>query len=316
MLSPHRLRVFQAVVAAGSLQAAARNLHYSPATVSQHLAVLSRETGLQLFEKVGRGIRPTSAGLHLADQAGEALAGLSRLDRVVEDLRSHRSKHLAIACFSSVAKEWIPALVGRLRQVEPELTTEISLNEPHSGQGRRPADVDIRNESLDEPAALLEGYYRHELCVEDFAAAIPAGHQLAAEETIGLQQLQGESWVDHDIYESPAGRIVRSACQAAGFSPQFSARLDDHHATLRCVAAGLGVSVLPYLALRDLPEGVTVRPLHRPRVQRRIVAHVRQSERQEPLVAASLQFLREQADQLTTDQHRRPMGSDGEAGAD
>lgn len=306
MLNPQRLRVFQAVVAAGSLQAAARNLHYSPATVSQHLTALSRETGLQLFEKNGRGIRPTAAGLHLAEHTGEALAGLSRLDRVVDDLQSRRNKHLAIACFSSAAKEWIPVLVSRVRQLEPDLTTEVSLNEPHGGQGRRPADVEICNESLDEPAAWFEGYRRYELCVEDFAAAIPADHPLAAEQSISMQQLHGESWVDHDIYDSPTGRIIRSACQAAGFAPQFSARLDDHHAALSLVAAGLGVTVLPHLALRDLPPGVAVKPLHRPRVRRRIVAHIRQSQSMEPLVAASLDCLRQQAQQLMADHQTQP----------
>jgi DNA-binding transcriptional LysR family regulator len=310
VLNPQRLRVFQAVVAAGSLQAAARNLNYSPATVSQHITALGKETGLQLFERDGRGIRPTAAGLRLAEQADEALAGLNRLDRVVDDLRSHRSRHLAIACFSSVAKEWIPLVVLRARQLEPKLTAEISLNEPHGGQGRRPADVDVRNESLDEPAAALEGYERHELCVEDFAVAVPADHPLVAVHSVSMQQLEHEHWVDHDIYESPTGRIIRSACQAAGFTPEFRARLDDHHAALSLVAAGLGVTVLPHLALRELPQGVAVKPLHRPRVQRRIVAHVRRSTSQEPLVEDALHCLSQQAEHLMTAQQQWAPTSD------
>lgn len=295
MLNPQRLRVLQAVIAAGSLQAAARNLHYSPATVSQHITALGKETGLRLFEKDGRGIRPTAAGLQLAEHAGRALDGLSRLDRVVDDLRSRRTKHLAIACFSSVAKEWVPQVVRRARQLEPELTVEISLNEPHAGQGRRPAHLDVRNERPDEPAEHLEGYQRHELCVEDFAAVLPQEHPLAGQETITMQQLQHEDWVDHDIYESPTGRIIRSACQAAGFSPQFTARLDDHHAALSLVSAGLGITVLPHLALMDLPSGVVVKSLSKPQVRRRIVAHLRRSESSDPLVAAALKTLQEQA---------------------
>lgn len=295
MLNPQRLRVFQAVIAAGSLQAAARNLHYSPATVSQHITALGKETGLQLFEKDGRGIRPTAAALQLAEETAEALAGLSRLDRVVEDLLSRRTKHLAIACFSSVAKEWIPQVVRRVRQLEPELTVEISLNEPHGGPGRRPADLDIRNEPLDELAEHFDGYERHELCVEDFAAVLPQDHRLAGEGGISMQQLQDEDWVDHDIYDSATGRIIRSACQAAGFSPQFTARLDDHHAALSLVSAGLGVTVLPHLALVDLPAGVVVKPLSKPQVQRRIVAHLRRHESSDPLVAASLKCLQNQA---------------------
>lgn len=300
MLSPQRLRVFQAVVAAGSLQAAARNLHYSPATVSQHLAALGRETGLQLFEKDGRGIRPTAAGLALAEQAGEALARLTRLDRTVEDLRNHRSRQLAIACFSSVAKEWVPEVVRRARALEPAATVEISLNEPYGGQGRRPADVEIRYESPDEPVENLDGYDHHELCVEDFAAVLPRNHPLTAEAELTVQQLESESWVDHDIYDSATGGLIRSACQAAGYTPQFSARLDDHHAALSLVSADLGITVLPHLALLDLPEGVVVRPLHSPHVRRRIVAHIRRSNSSDPLVIGALGCLREQAAQLTS----------------
>lgn len=313
MLNPQRLRVFQAVVAAGSLQAAARNLHYSPATVSQHITALSRETGLQLFEKDGRGRRPTAAGVHLAEQATAALSGLSRLDQVVDDLRSQRSKHLVIACFSSVAQEWIPEVVRRARESEPELTVEISLNEPHGGQGRRPAGIDVRNESMEEPAAPLEDCIRHELCVEDFAVVIPSDHPLISERSVSMRQLQKENWVDHDIYESPTGRIIRSAALAAGFTPQFSARLDDHHAALRIVSAGLGIAVLPRLALRDLPPGVVARPLRRPRVQRRIVAHVRHSASLDPIVAGSLICLRQQAQLLIADQpSNRDDGSTGD----
>lgn len=295
MLNPRRLRVLQAVLAAGSIQAAARNLHYSPATVSQHISALSRETGLQLFEKDGRGIRPTAACTHLAEQATEALSGLNRLDRLVDDLRNLRNRHLAISCFSSVAKEWIPQVVRQVRQLEPELTVEISLNEPYGGQGRRPAHLDIRYESPDEEAEHFEGYNRHELCVEDFAAVLPQEHALARDKGISMQQLQNENWVDHDIYESATGRIIRSGCQAAGFSPQFTARLDDHPAALSLVSAGLGITVLPHLALQDLPDGVVVKPLSKPQVQRRIVAHLRRSKAADPLVLASLRCLQDQA---------------------
>lgn len=301
MLNPQRLRVFQAVIAAGSLQAAARNLHYSPATVSQHLSALSKETSLKLFEKDGRGVRPTAAALQLADKAAEALAGFSRLDQVVDDLRNRRTTHLAIACFSSVAKEWIPQVVRRTREIESDLTVEISLNEPYGGHGRRPAHLDIRNESPEEQAEHFEGYERHELCVEDFAAVLPQDHTLAGEETLSMQQLQHENWVDHDIYDSATGRIIQTGCQAAGFSPQFTARLDDHHAALSLISAGLGITVLPRLALVDLPAGVVVKPLSRPQVQRRIVAHLRRTEASDPLVTAALECLQEQASAFSCD---------------
>ncbi len=64
-----RLRVLRAVVATGSIRASAAALGYTPSAVSQQLAALQRETGLRLFERVGRGIEPTAAGRSLAVEA-------------------------------------------------------------------------------------------------------------------------------------------------------------------------------------------------------------------------------------------------------
>ncbi len=294
MITPQRLVVLRAVVAAGSIRAAAVNLNYSPATVSQHLQALARETGLVLFERHGRGILPTPAAHVLAETARGAIEELDRLDRTIVDLREGRAERLAIGCFSSAAQAWVPQMARALRELHPQLTLEISLNEPYDGGGRRTPDIDIRNESVNAPPLLLEGYHRHELAVEDFFAVLPRDHPLAAESAVALGELQHESWIDHDIYDSPTGQIIATACQAAGFMPRYSARLDDHHATLSLVAAGLGVTVLPRLALLDLPAALIARPLHHPAVQRRIVAHTRRNPRNHLVITAALTALREQ----------------------
>lgn len=308
MLNPQRLRVLQAVVAAGSMQAAARALHYSPATVSQHMAALSEETGLRLFTRDGRGLRPTAACTELVRHAEETLEALGRLDRVVEGLRHHRTDHLALSCFSSVAKEWIPSVIRALRAADPHVTVEVSLNEPRpSLSGRTPA-IDVRYESPDDPPVARDGYDRQELCVEDFAAALPTDHPLAERATVQIADLAQEDWVDYDLHVSPTGRIIRHACQAAGFTPQFTARLDDHAAALSLVSAGLGITVLPRLTLADIPSGVAVRRLTRdesgdyvPAARRRIVAYVHQRSALDPAVTLTMDCLRECATALSAD---------------
>ena len=69
MLDIRRLQVLAAVVDTGSVTAAATRLGYTPSSVSQQLSVLEREAGVPLFEKHGRGIRPTEAGVLLAEHA-------------------------------------------------------------------------------------------------------------------------------------------------------------------------------------------------------------------------------------------------------
>lgn len=296
MLQPQRLLVLQAVIASGSVNAAARNLHFAPATVSQHLQALSRETGLVLFVKSGRGITPTAAALQLADQGATVLADLARLDRTVADLREGRVEQLAIACFASAAQAWLPRVAQAIRQQHPGVALEISLNEPHDGRGRRPPDVDIRNEPVDGPATRLDGYLRQELMIEKFCVVLPPSHPLTQQGEIGMKELQDEPWIDHDIYDSPTGQIIGLACRAAGFVPRYAARLDDHHAALALVAAGLGITVLPQLALTGLPAGLAVRPLTRPTVRRRVVAHAHRHPERHRAISIALSELRACAD--------------------
>ncbi|GAB3845514.1 LysR family transcriptional regulator [Nesterenkonia populi] len=291
MLNPQRLRVLQAVIAAGSLQAAARSLHYSPATVSQHMAELARETGLKLFVRRGRGLEATPAALQLAEQAEDALAALDRLARSAEDMRRGHSQQLTLASFSSAAKEWLPHVVAAVRQDSPEVIVEISLNETPAGRAPRPADLDVRQESLEAPQEHIDGYLRYSLGVEEFDVALPAGHRLENVEKVAVHELSEELWIDHDIFDTPATRIIRSACRAAGFAPNVVARLDDHYAALSLVEAGVGVTVLTRLALQDAPPNVSIRPLHRPQVQRRVVAHVRQDRGSSRPVAVALETL-------------------------
>lgn len=302
MVNPHRLRVLQAVIAAGSVQAAARSLHYAPATVSQHLAALAQETGLRLFEKQGRGITPTAQAHKLAEGGNRVLTELTALDSLVEDLKRQHRSHISLAGFASVAQQWIPQVVQEVRRIEPEASIEVILNEPGmTSAGPVGTDIDVRHESLDEPPGHFEGYDRRALCVEDFAVVTALNHPLAgANEPVRMQQLQEYLWVDHDLHGSPAVQAIHAAARAAGFTPRFSARLDDHYAALSLVSAGLGIAVLPQLALISVPAPVHIRPLEHPRVQRRIAVHIRNNARSHPLVIAAMQMLEAQAAEINS----------------
>src|SRR5690606_34223371 len=140
------------------------------------------------------------AARHLADQATSLLAEFGRLERVGADRRGGQEQHLAIACFASAAEQWMPELVRAVRRLQPNLTVEISLNEPADGRGRRQPDLDIRTEPVDDIDVQLDGYQRHELTVEELVAVIPADHPLAENAALTLRSLQNEPWIDHDIY--------------------------------------------------------------------------------------------------------------------
>ena len=275
MLDPHRLRVFRSVVASGSVQAAAENLGLTSSAVSQHLSALQRETGLTLFHRAGRGIVPTEAALALDARTDEVMSRWGELDQVVTDLREGRSGRLSIGYFASAGAAWMPALVKRMTLDFPDLVLELVLTEAEArGSGTGPGpDIDLVIDPPDAP--VRAGYRRIELTTDPFVVIVPEGHALVGHGPVALPDLRRETWVSNDNPRSIGHRMVVAHCNAVGFRPRFTVQAQDHYTAIRFVEAGIGISVLPGLAARDLPASVVRVPLAPPAPVRHLAALVR-----------------------------------------
>ncbi|MGH3413718.1 MAG: LysR family transcriptional regulator [Marmoricola sp.] len=294
MLDTSRLRVFRAVVATGSVQSAAANLGYTPSAVSQQISALQRETGLRLFEKSGRGIRPTSAARVLADESDQLMGSLARLDGVVEDLRVGRSGTLSIACFASAAQAWVPSVARTLRTEFPDVLVMLNLNEVGGRPSQESPDIDVRTETIDAPTT-LPGYTRRELHEEGYVLLMRSDHPLVGRQRVVLTDFAAEPWIEEDLGTSTCGRIMRAAYRSAGFTPRCVARTEDHYTAASLVAAGVGVAAVPQLAVGLLPPQVRFRPLDEPAPRRRIVAFVRDGVEHTPAAARALALLEQEA---------------------
>src|SRR3954452_20089358 len=129
MLDVNRLRVIDAVARHGSVTAAARELHYSQPSVTHHLARLEAETGAQLMQRVGRGIRLTPAGLLLADRAAEIIG---RIEDDGAELSAHvglSTGRVRLAGYSSAIGSLVPRAVAALAARHPGM--EVSLTDTH-----------------------------------------------------------------------------------------------------------------------------------------------------------------------------------------
>src|ERR671938_1494051 len=129
MLDVTQLRVLDAVARHGSVTAAARELNYSQPSVSHHLGRLEAETGAQLLQRVGRGIRLTQAGRLLADRAAEIIG---RIDAADAELSAHvglTAGRVRLAGFASPIGSLVPGAVAALAGTHPGL--EISLIDAH-----------------------------------------------------------------------------------------------------------------------------------------------------------------------------------------
>lgn len=290
MLDINRLRVFRAVVASGTVQAAATNLGYSPSAVSQQIGALQRETGLALFEKSGRGITPTAAGRMLAVHSEEVMDSLGRLGGLVDDLRDGRTGTLSIGTFASAGEAWIPHVAKTIATEFPDVMLTLDLNE-HPMGSRSDFDIVLRTEGPAEAPTTAGGYRRRVLLEEPYVLLLPADHALAEEAVVSLGDLAGERWIDDEIEDTTCGRILRNACRAVGLNRRFVARASDHHAAIAFVAAGIGLAMVPRLALGILPAGVRAVRVVDPEPTRRIVVMVREAVEARAVVSRAVELL-------------------------
>lgn len=291
MLDVHRLRVFRAVVAAGSVHQAADNLGYTPSAVSQHLAALQRGTGLRLIERNGRGIEPTSTGRLLADEAASVLERLAALDTVVAGLREGRVGGLSVSYFASAGAAWIPPVVATLTREFPDLRIDLRLLEL-ADESQEPPDVEVFVQGA--PSGAVRGYDVHPLLDEPYVVVLPETHRLAGRDTVPLRDLADEPWVDNDFSRGPCRQVVLEACSSAGFIPAFRMETHDYPTAISFVSAGIGITVLPRLGIATmLPSGLVALPVVDPTPMRHVAVRVRESLRDHPAARRVLELLRE-----------------------
>jgi DNA-binding transcriptional LysR family regulator len=291
MLDPHRLRVLRAVVAAGSIRGAAHNLGYTPSAISQHLAGLQKDTGLALVDRAGRGIRPTEAGRALAAGSGAALERLAALDALVTDLREGRVGRFRLSYFASAGAALMPTVVAALTGEFPQLRLDLRLIE--MAESSFVPDVEVFVEHA--ASSPLDGYDVETLVDDPYVAVVPDGHARSRADAVRLVDLRDEVWVENDLVRGPCRQIVMDACAAQGFTPTFQIEAQDYPSAIAFVAAGVGITVVPRLAALVLPAGVRAVPVVDPAPQRRIQVRARRAVGANPVVARTLQLLREES---------------------
>lgn len=307
MIDVTRLRVLRAVVASGSIQAAATHLGYSPSAVSQQMTALQRETGLVLLERSGRGVVVTAAGRELAGAAESVLASLSDVETRVRDLVTGRTSSLSMAFFDSVGSAWMPTVVRRLLDDFPNLRLELALRETSPNA---PDDwVDLQLVVEDRGYVPPVGLVAHHLIDEPYLAVVSTTHPFAAEAEIELARLADENWIDHDPADGWCHRTLFRACAAAGFVPTSHVQVGDHYTAIAFAAAGVGVTIVPRLCTVGMPSDVVAIPVVRPTPRRSITLVVRESVQHSEPVRRAIRHIVAQA--RTGRSRSRPTAYDG-----
>jgi DNA-binding transcriptional LysR family regulator len=263
MLDVRRMRVLREVAARGSFSAAAESLAYTQSAVSQQIAALEREAGTKLVDRSARGVRLTDAGRVLVEHADAILARLADAEAELEAIAGLRGGRLRLASFPSAGATIMPEAIARFRERHPavELTLEPAEPEP-SIVKLRAGEVDV---VLDITPGFRppggDGIERLHLLDDPMYVALPAGHALARKRTLKLGELADESWILGTTGSCPDVSIFLRSCQLAGFEPRVTFNSDDYFAIQGFVAAGMGASFIPDLALISVRDDIVVRSL-------------------------------------------------------
>lgn len=296
MLDPRRLRVLQAVAREGSLSAAARALDYTQPAISHQIARLEDELGTPLLLRTGRGVRLTEAGEALVVHADAVLARLATAQDEIAAIAGLRAGRVRLASFPSASATLVPAAASAVKAAHPGITVSLVEAEPPEALAMlRAGDVDLAVAfEYDGPDSTRESDLTRIPLAEDelfvvLAEAPPGGGPMA------MATLREETWIAG--CERCRRELVDLAA-AAGFEPRIAFATDDYVTVQALVAAGLGVALLPSLALRAARRSdVTVLPLAAP-ARRRISAFTAGGPRRPPALAAMIDALRSVADTL------------------
>lgn len=296
MLSPSRLRVLREVAYRGSFSAAAQSLSYTQSAVSQQIAALEAQAGMPLLERHARGVSLTAAGQTLVRHAEGILADLEAAEEALAAVAGLRGGRLRMASFPTAGATLMPLAIATFRASYPEVELTLAEGEPEQIAPRlRSGELDIALLfDFAGEMAPQQGIRHVELLEDPMYLVLPAHHRLARRASLRLEDLREEAFIQTSS-SSPCARHVVRCCHVAGFEPSVTFESDDYQTVQGLVAAGVGVALIPELALSVVREGTVVRALAPRPPLRRVIAAVPSGARLAPAAPAMLGVLEESA---------------------
>jgi DNA-binding transcriptional LysR family regulator len=299
VLDLRRLRIYAAVAEGGSFTAAASALFLSQSAISQQMAILEREAGVPLLERLPRGIRLTPAGELLAERTTRLLAEVDALEDELKRLGAG-IQEVHLGAFPTAGADLVPLTISAYRERRPEVRvvlTPAHANDVVAQLSSSHIAVGLVWDYDFAPQALAPGFDRVELLADPLRIVVPADHEAAAEPEISLRDMVEEPWIIR-AHRPPYARAFEQMCRIAGFDPKIAFRTDNYQAIQGLVAAKVGIGVAPRLSLAPMRHDVVAVPMAAPAFSRRIAALAMPPENRPSTVDDLLDVLRATADML------------------
>jgi DNA-binding transcriptional LysR family regulator len=268
-LDAQTLRIVGAIAEHGSITAAAVALGFSQPAVSQHLRRAEQRLGLALAERVGRSVRLTEAGEVLARHARTITNAFDAAAGELAELSGLRAGRVRLAGFPTASSTVVPKLVKELAEKHPGLSVSyLEAEPPEAVEAVRAGAVDVAitfsypGDRVDPHQESAQGLAVDSLWQDEMLVALPASHPAAAHERVSIDELRGETW----IAGCPRCRgHLLQVTESAGFAPTIAYETDNFSAVFGMADAGIGIALVPALALASarVPPGIVLRPTAR-----------------------------------------------------
>lgn len=261
-----QLRYFLALAHHLHFARAAESLHISQPSLSQQIRALEEELGVTLFERSRRHVALTADGEALLPYARQLVALADDALAEFAERGGLRRGRVRLGTTPTLGGHLLPGLINDFFAAYPGL--ELIITEDGSdrlARGLQEGRLDLAL-LVEDPS--INGQVFEALLKERIVVALPPGHRLCGRESISLKELRKEGFIIcREGYHLRS--LTLSACTQAGFAPRIAVSGTDVDTALRFVQSGLGVALVPEIAVRHF-GGVETVALSDPPLERTI----------------------------------------------
>lgn len=279
------LRLFVAVVDAGSLTAGADRFGISLAAASKRMAELEQSCGAPLLQRGQRGVSVTADGQTLHRHAIEVIARLEQLAQAVDEFQAGAGGNLRLWANPSAVSGFLPEVLARYARQQPKV--RIDLEDALSEDGVRAVQKGVAELAVIGDNVPCEGLETILCNVDQLVLLVPPGHPFAAMQLVPTAEAMKQEQIALARSASLTRKVI-AAAEAVGTSVRIRVQVRSFDAMSRMVAAGLGVAVLPRAAAQPHAAafGLVIVALEGMNVERRLLLAMRQRTQLSPAAEA------------------------------
>ncbi|MDM0107571.1 LysR family transcriptional regulator [Variovorax sp. J22R24] len=289
-----QLRVFQAVAETRNFSRAGDQIGLTQPAVSRSIVELESQLGLKLLDRTTREVVLTDAGQSLAMRLDRVLDDLDQTLAEIHGMAGARRGKVRVASSPTLSANLIPACIAECARRDPDIDfLLLDRMQQTALDSVRAGEVDFG--VLVEPPA-TDDLHGEAILDDPFCLVMPPDHRLAGRRTVAWSALDGEPLVLLD-HASGSRRLIDEALAQHGAHGEVRQQVGHPATVFRMVEQGIGISVMPALAMPPAGlQALVVRPLL-PKVQRTIMLVHRRNRAPSPLAQRVWNLIREVAAQ-------------------